>query len=87
MARDDVVGHNAERRFAGDLFEASGEESAACGHAFDRSQRVFGDASALFDQARIRLDPTVHPFECLLVQVTGDEAAFCRRAAWLQRAA
>jgi hypothetical protein len=83
---DDVVGHNAERRFAGDLFEASGEKSAACGHALDRSERMFGGASALSDQARVGLDAGVHPFERLLVQVTGDEAAFCRRAAWLQRA-
>jgi len=83
----DVVGEHAERRFAGDSLEASGEESAACGHPFDRSERMFGGASALPDQARVGLEAGVHPFEGLLVQVTGDEATLCGRAARLQRAA
>jgi hypothetical protein len=59
----DVVGEYAKSGFAGDLFEASGEQSPACGHALDRSKWMFGGASALSDQARVGLDPTVHLFE------------------------
>ena len=77
---------DGESGFAGDFLETSREESAARGHAFDCAEWVFGGAAAPPDQPRIGLGAGVHPSERLFVQVTADEAAFCGRAAWLERA-
>jgi len=81
---DEVVGEHTEYCFPADFLEASSEESAAGGHSLDSSERMFGGASALADQARIGLETGVHSFERILMQMAADKATLCGRAARLE---
>ena len=81
---DEVVGEHTECSFPADFLEASSEEPAAGGHPLDSSERMFGGASALTDQARIGLETGVHSFERILMQMPADKATLCGRAARLE---
>ena len=74
---DEIVGEHAECCLPADFLEASSEESAAGGHSFDSSERMFGGASALTDQARIGLETRVHSFERILMLMATDKATLC----------
>ena len=45
--------------------------------AVDSSERMFGGASALTDQARIGLETGVHSFERILMLMATDKATLC----------
>ncbi len=82
---DQVVGEDAERRFAPDLLETSGLELPTGSHSLDRAERMFGRAPALSNEAWIREQTSIHPLQRILVKMPANQTALRRRAAGLKR--